>query len=307
MCKYQKTVVRDGGTRPLHIHSWLPAAATRSALVISHGMSEHIGRYEPFARFCAGHGIAVYGANHRGHGEESVELGHFADIDGWRKVVDDLAAVIEHVRQQGHQQVILFGHSMGSFVARQVAIDYGPRLSALVLCGSGYKSPMFCRAARMLAGSLVLLHGKRHTSRLIEWLSFSQFNRTVQNPQPPFDWTTRDAEQIRRSMADPLTGFFCTTQFWYDLMGGLVDINRSANVARMPKELPVLILSGDHDPVGNMGKGVVALVQLFQRSGLRQITMKLYPEARHELLNELNAREVFQDCYGWMQEIFARN
>ena len=306
MCKYHKTVVHDAGTRPLHIHSWLPAAPTHYALVISHGMSEHIGRYDPFARFCAGNGIAVYGTNHRGHGEEAVERGHFSDTDGWRKVVDDLATVIGHVQQRGHQKVILFGHSMGSFVARQVAIDYGHLLTGLILCGSGYKSPLLCRSARVLAAGLIRLHGGRHSSRLIEWLSFAQFNRTVKNAQTPFDWTTRDAEQIRRSMADPLTGFFCTTQFWHDLMGGLIFINSPANVARMPPELPLLIISGDHDPVGDMGKGVVALEQLFLRSGMRRITMKLYPGARHELLNELNAREVFQDCYNWMQGVFRQ-
>ncbi len=304
MCKYQKTVAQEGCTRPLHIHSWLPKLPTPHALVISHGMSEHIGRYDPFARFCASNGIAVYGANHRGHGEEAEQLGHFADADGWRKVVDDLAAVIEHARQRGHQKVILFGHSMGSFVARQVAIDHGRLISGLVLCGSGYKSPMLCRSARLLAATLTLLYGKRHNSRLIEWLSFIQFNRTVKNPQTPFDWTTRDAEQICRSMADPLTGFFCTTQFWHDLMGGLIFINTPANVARMPQELPVLIISGDHDPVGDMGKGVVALEQLFKHCGLERVSMKLYPEARHELLNELNAQEVFQDCHHWMQSVF---
>ena len=307
MCKYQKTVVQENGIRPLHIHSWLPETFVPHALVISHGMSEHIGRYDRFARFCAGHGIAVYGANHRGHGQEAQQLGHFADADGWRKVVDDLVAVIEHVRQRGHQKVILFGHSMGSFVARQIAIDYGHLLTGLMLCGSGYKPPMLCRSARLLADSLILLRGKRHTSRLIEWLSFVQFNRTVAKPQTPFDWTTRDAEHIRRSMADPLTGFFCTAQFWHDLMGGLIFINSRTNVARMPKDLPVLIISGDHDPVGDMGKGVVALEQLFHRCGLRRVTMKLYPGARHELLNELNAQEVFEDCLGWMQAIFAQD
>ena len=303
MCNYQKTILENASTRPgqTTIHCWLPQAAADQAIVISHGMGEHVGRYKALAHFFAGQGIAVYAANHRGHGEEAVLPGHFSDNDGWQKVVDDLAAVVRFARQQNHRQVVLVGHSMGSFVARHLAIDYGHLLSALILSGSGCKPPWLCRMGRLVADSQRLLRGKRHPSKLIDWMSFIQFNGTVKDAKTPYDWMTRDDEQIRQFIDDPLTGFLCTTQFWHDLMDGLIYVNTAANVEKMPKDLPVYIVSGDQDPVGDMGKGLVALQSLLQKCGLSKVDLKLYEGARHEVFNEINAEAVYQDCYHWIQ------
>ncbi|WP_163372506.1 alpha/beta hydrolase [Endozoicomonas acroporae] len=292
--------------REIQVRCWLPEGPARHAVVLSHGMGEHVDRYAPFARFCNEHAIAVFGANHRGHGKNAQLQGHYDDHQGWQKVIEDLDKVVAYAAQNTGLKVILMGHSMGSFVARQYAANYGDRLEGLILCGSNHQNPALFHLARLVARIQMAVQGKRHPSRLLGWLSFSQFNKTVKNAETDFDWLSRDREQVGKYIADPLCGFLCTTQFWYDFMGGLISINSMSTARQMSSELPVYLVAGDKDPVGRMGKGVQSLYRFFTSAGLKQVDINLYKNARHELFNETNRDEFYQNILNWITKTLPR-
>ncbi len=291
--------------RKITVRCWLPQTEVKYAIVLSHGMAEHIDRYEPFSRFCNQQSIAVFGANHRGHGKDADLLGHFNDTEGWQKVIDDLHQVVGFAAEHSGQPVILIGHSMGSFIARQYAAAYGSHLAALILCSSNHQHPALFHLARFIAKTQAAAQGKRHYSRLLQWLSFSQFNRTVKQANTEFDWLSRNEDEVKKYINDPLCGFLCSTTFWHDFMGGLISINSMTTARKMPSELPVYLVAGDKDPVGRMGKGVRSLQQFLLSAGIKQVDMKLYENGRHEMFNEINREDFYQGLMRWITKTLA--
>jgi len=291
--------------REILIYGELPKTAARQVLVISHGMAEHIQRYSWFAQQLAEQGIAVYAANHRGHGPDCELAGHYADQAGWQKVVADLHQVIGHVKQQHALPLTLFGHSMGSFIARQYAIRHGEQLDRLILSGSNHQSPWLFRVGLVTARLERLRLGARASSKLLELLSFGSFNQAFKPARTEFDWLSRDAAEVDRYIADPLCGFSCSTQFWCDFFYGLAQISCQPSFRQIPSTLPVMLVSGDKDPVGRQGKGVVALANALSQLSGCATSVKLYPDARHELLNETNKQQVVADILSWLDTAAA--
>ncbi|SDW03270.1 alpha/beta hydrolase [Marinobacter mobilis] len=285
----------DGHRIPVKVwHSDRPLAV----LVISHGMAEHASRYGALASWLNEHGIEVFALEHRGHGPfcEKQERGHYSDQNGWQKVVDDLHAVIRF----GHQQhpdlpLTLFGHSMGSFIAQACAQQYGDDLDNLILCATNRIDHPHLRASQLLIRTIARFRGGRYRSKLIDRMTFGAFNKQFRPNRTSHDWLSRDTEQVDRYLADPLCGTPCTVQLWSDFIGGMLAISPR----QWRKDLPVHLMAGSDDPVGEMGSGVSRHCDAIHQAGITLASFRLFPGARHELVNETNADEVWQhllDC-----------
>lgn len=285
----------------IQVHHWLPEQPPKQVLVISHGMAEHIERYEKFAQVCVAQGIAVYGANHRGHGPDTTHPGHFADHDGWEKLLEDLNLVIEQVTKRHGQAPILLGHSMGSFLARHYAIRYGDKLQGLILSGSNYQGPLLFHLGRVAAYLEGLRIGMDKPSPLLEKLSFGNFNKRFQPQRSDHDWLCRDTVVVDAYIADPLCGFTCTPKFWCDFLGGLVVISQSKALKRIPNTLPIYLFCGSDDPVTRYAVGVIALDKALRKAGQQDVTHQIYPQGRHEMLSETNKEQVHQDLFNWLE------
>ena len=276
---------------------WMPDAAPRAIVQIVHGMAEHIERYDRPARALNAAGYLVCGRNHRGHGPEAKLLGYFADEGGWDKLIEDAHQVsLDVQRQYPGVPFFLLGHSMGSFVAREYAIRYGKELSGLILSGTGFYPKALCRAGHLMAA----LSPKRKPAKLVNSIAFAGNNKPFAPGRTGFEWLSRDEKEVDQYVADPLCGFTFTGRAFADFFGGLEALTDESRLKAMPRELPVYFMSGDHDPVGQMGQGVQQVADQFKRAGMQDVTVKLYKDARHELFNELNRDEVIADLIAWL-------
>lgn len=289
MSQIQTLITND--QQPLNVRHW-PCESPIAKVQLLHGMAEHADRYANFAQYLNQHNIEVIAHNHRGHGERTPQ-GHFADNNGWQLALGDVTTA----QQAGNQEVPLFllGHSMGSFIARAWSAQHPNTLAGLLLAGSNQQHPVLFYAARALAKGLTLVQGKQHTSGIMNFLSFGSFNRAFKPTQTDFDWLCSDADVVNTYIADPKCGFLCTTQFWHDFMGGLISICSKKGINALNTDLPVFIFGGDKDPVGQMGKGLTLLERALVNAGNNKVQLKVYPNARHEILNETNKEEVWED------------
>lgn len=291
-------------------YEWLPeGGAPRAVVVIAHGMAEYAARYARFAAALNAAGFAVYAFDHRGHGftAPSVrELGHFADRDGWNRMATDLAAAAELAMQRHPgRPLLLFGHSMGSFLAQQFLYEHGRLLAGCVLCASNGKPPPIAALGRVIARLERLRVGRRGISMPIHKMSFGAFNKRFEPARTDFDWLSRDPAEVDKYVADPFCGFPITVQSWIDFLDGLEAMARPQNQARIPKELPIWIIAGRHDPVSGGGKGLQQLIDAYEAAGLTKVESKFYPQARHELLNEINRDEVTADVIAFFERCLA--
>lgn len=302
------TVPAADGT-PIHTNRWLPEGSPRAVVQIAHGMAEHSQRYARFAQALTDDGYAVYANDHRGHkgtaGDHANE-GYFADRDGWATAVADLAAVTARVRsEQPGVPIFLVGHSMGSFLSRAYAAEYADDLAGLVLSGTAADPGPLALAGIAISTVQSRLRGRRHRSGLMNSLSFGQYNAAFKPARTDFDWLSRDPAEVDKYIADEWCGNIFTAGFYADLLGGLRQINTDALVAKVPKDLPILIFSGDQDPVGDGGKGPTAVAEQYRRLGVLDVTLTLYPRGRHEMLNESNRDEVTADVIAWLDTKLA--
>lgn len=302
------SVTADDGHR-ITLYSWQPAGAPRAQLLIAHGMAEHGARYAPLGRFLAARGIAVHALDHRGHGQaiaRSEDTGHFADNGGWERVIADLDTVLRTLRERAPGvPLLLLGHSMGSFISQGWALRHGQAIDALLLSGSNHGAAVEYRAGRVVAQLEKWRLGGRGKSALLEFLSFGAFNKAFRPARTDYDWLSRDPAEVDSYIADPLCGFRVTNQLWIDLLGGLIEINPVSALARIPHQLPVYLFGGDRDPVGRHGKGLPQLAAKLRAAGLADVTLKLYADGRHEMLNESNRDEVMHDLAAWIDRVLS--
>lgn len=272
-----------------------------------HGMAEHIGRYEEFAEYLVAKGYIVSGHDHRGHGK-TVKMngikGHFADENGFDHVVQDAFEIISKLRDQyPSPRFILFGHSMGSFVARRYVQLHGSEVDLAIFSGTGGDPG----ASRFAGQAAAYLRGKKNgfdqPDNFLNKLVFGGFNKSVNQPKTPFDWLSRDTEAVEKYIVDPACGIVPTTQFFADLFKGLGVIHDNDEVKKVPEKLSILLISGNEDPVGNNGKGVWEVAKQYDNAGLKNVTVMLFEGGRHEMLHEKNRHHVFKAVYDWIGKI----
>lgn len=297
-------LIADDGFR-LPVHRWEAASEPVAALAIVHGMGEYGERYAPFASFLAERGVHVYAPDLRGHGAAAAAQdavpGHFADTDGWVRVLRDIGLLLGRVRRdQPDLPVFLFGHSMGSLLARAYMHRSGDGLAGVIHSAASKPQAALARLGLLLARREIRRLGPRGTSRLLAGLLTGNFNRRIPGARTPFDWLTRDAAEVDRYIADPRILKSFTAAFYRDMIGGALLAGRKASMASTPRQLPLLFLSGGEDPLGGYGKGVAATARAYERAGLGDVTLIVYPGARHELFQEKERERAMRDIWHWL-------
>lgn len=294
----------DGKTL-IHVNQWTPLGREiRGVVQIAHGVAEYGARYASFARYLCSHGYVVVANDHLGHGLSRVEdrpMVYLSDENGWERVVDDMETIRERTAKVfPGKPYFLFGHSMGSFLARTYLIRYPGRLSGCILCGTGHMSKMIVAGGKMIADREIRKLGKEAYSELADKLAFGAYNKRFAPNRTAFDWLSVSEANVDAYINDPLCGGQTTLGLFRDMMGGIGIIIDPSNLAKMDKKLPVFFIAGDQDPVGDMGKGVEKAYRSFQKAGVQDVSIKLYHGLRHEILNEKTNQYVFLDVLNWL-------
>lgn len=269
----------------------------QGSILILHGMAEHHARYEEFAHFLNKEGFDVYTYDHRGHGTDKKlsELGFFAPKNGASIVVNDAIEVLRYVeKNKRSEQFALFGHSMGSIISRNVLQQFDT-MNCAVICGTTMPDSLTLSAGSFAASLLCLFQGPKHISKTMDQLMFGSKLYTSLCTRTKSDWLSRNNTNIGAYINDPYCGFICTTSFYRDLIHLTKRAGKKKNIARTRKDLPIYFISGDRDPVGGYGREVQKLYNTYKKLGFNSLSLKFYPESRHEILNELNSDEVMQD------------
>lgn len=295
----------DGKTS-IRAVEWRPEGEIRAVLQIAHGVAEYIDRYAAFAEYLCNHGIAVIGNDHLGHGASVAEgeaRVYFGKKDGWQHVVDDMHSLrLEGGKRFPGIPYFLMGHSMGSFLSRTYLIRYPGSVRGVILAGTGHQHSVMTAAGRFVAK----LEGKRigwdQLSPIIETAAFGAYNKAFAPNRTTHDWLSANEENVDRYLADPLCGGQATVGLFYEMMCGLDFIRKPENLAKMDTRRPALFISGWEDPVGEMGKGVIAACNSFRAAGVEDLTLQLYPGMRHEILNETKREEVFEFILKWLEK-----
>ena len=302
----------DDGVR-LFCRRWIPDETIFPVPVgvvqIAHGMAEHSFRYEYAAdRLCAA-GYEVWADDHRGHGESARggALGHVADKDGFGRVVRDLSLFSDRIaKERPGLPLFLLGHSWGSFLAQSYMEREGGRLGGCILSGSRGPNGPELSVGAFLASVVAGLFGPRRHSPFLRNMADGNLNKQFHPNRTEFDWLSRDQATVDAYVADPLCGFRLSAAFYRDLAKGLLSIHSAAAIANIPKDLPVYVVSGSLDPVGLNGKSPAALVEAYRAAGLTDLEFVLYPDARHETLNETNRDEVIGALVSWLDRHVKR-
>lgn len=295
------TLDMSDGTK-LFVRRWLAVEGTPKGVVqVIHGAAEHSARYDRFAQHLNQAGWLVYADDHRGHGHTRVRSGALGDAgpDAWNKFVSDERELTTYInRQHPGQKVFLLGHSMGSFIAQDYAQRYGSSISGVVLSGS---NGVLANADQTVAAVKDLARANPMAPSPVLAQVFESFNKPFTG-KPGFEWLSRDAAEVKKYTDDPMAGFAFNNELVADFFAGLRDLWLPANEARIPKNLPIYVVSGDQDPVGGNTAGLNILLANYQRYGLTDVSHKFYPGARHEILNETNRDEVERDIISWLDK-----
>ena len=283
---------------------WTPETAPRAVVQLVHGVAEHTGRYDHFARYLAQRGFVVCGEDHLGHGRtvDDGKYGYFGRKNGWTLVTSDVRRlrVLMGEKYPGLPYFLL-GHSMGSFLARTYLCDYPGTVDGCILSGTGQENAALVAAGRALASAICALRGPETVSALVDKLSQGAYNDQFKPNRPTADWISRDEGVVDAYLQDPLCSFKPSAGMFRDMLGGLRYIASRKALSRMDPRTPVYLFSGGQDPVGANGKGVKKVYGYFRAHGTADLSMKLYPGGRHEMLNELNREQVYADVLAWLE------
>lgn len=292
------------GKNKIHARMCVPDTEPRAIVQIIHGIAEYIDRYDEFMSFLADNGIIAVGTDHLGHGksiESEEQTGFFAYENGWDYAVRD-EEVLRLAMHENYPElpIIVFGHSMGSFMARTLLIRYPDAFNAAIISGTGNQSSALVNGGLFMGNLVTGLKGAHHYSKFLNNLAFGSYNKIYENPKTEYDWLSRDEANVQKYIDDPLCGFIPTCSLFRDMMTGVKFITNKKNLTAMNKDMPVYFMSGDMDPVGECGKGVQKAYNNFLEAGMKDVSIKLYPGGRHEMLNEINKDEVYYDILTWL-------
>lgn len=292
------------GLADIFVRAWMPADGAKALFQICHGMAEQGERYEEFAASLCEKGFAVFVNDHIGHGKSVTsddELGYFGESNGWDAFVEDERTLTEIIKKDYPElPLIFYGHSMGSFIAREYIARYGSdkRIKGAVICGTSGKNPA-SGIAIYIAGAIAGIKGSKYRSKFIDGLAFGAYNKKITDPKTSFDWLTHDEAIVKKYIDDKYCGFIFTAAGYKDLFTLLTLISRKDWYGRVDNDLPVLFTAGEEDPVGQYGAGVKQVYNDLKLSGSKDVTLKLYPGMRHEIHNETDRAKVYDDIGTW--------
>lgn len=269
----------------------------RGVVQLVHGMQEHIARYDEFAKMIADNGYIVVGHDHLGHGntaKNEEDFGYFAKKDGWNRLVEHVHILQNQISKEYIElPYFIFAHSMGSLVVRTYLTKYKDNLAGVILSGtSGRKSGLL--AGEVLTKLIMIFKGEYYRSSLLEYLITGSFSKKFQE----VDHTTNTEEK------DPKCGFNFTTNGYLNLLKGTYYLSKQRNINKT-MDVPILLISGDKDPVGEMGKGVIRVAKMLEKARLKNVTIRLFKDARHELINDVNKMQVYYVMFNWLNKIIG--
>lgn len=301
----QEFSIQSSGGGTLHCCKWTMPGKPRGVVQIVHGIAEYASRYDSIASFLSSKGFVVVGEDHMGHGGSISDLspkGCFRG--GWMAAVKDVYALFEKTKSEYSDiPYFLYGHSMGSFLARTFLYTYPDAgLAGALISGTGWQPQMVLSLGIAVCNSEAKKHGDDSTSETVNKLMFGSYNKAYEHPRTQFDWLSRDNSQVDAYIADPLCGFDASVGLARDMLSGMRQNEKKENLNKMPKDIPVYFFAGTMDPVGAMGKGVRKSVNAFMKSGMKNVVLKLYPEGRHEMHNEINKDDVYSDILTFLNK-----
>ena len=295
------------GSKQIHYEIIEPTSGGKPKAVIQvvHGMCEYFGRYEEFSGFMANNGYAVAGDDHLGHGRTAIteeDKGFFSEHNGWRFLVRDEKRMTDIIKEKyPDTPIIIFGHSMGSFIARLYTSWYPEDLTAALYMGTGSGVPDGTAGAA--AKLLENVTGTKTHLEQGQWMFYHFLTRRVSDKSSELDWITRDKDKIEFYKSDPLGDFAFTSGAYRDLVRLLSEVSKTEWAYSLPKKLPIMLMSGEEDPIGDFGKGVRKVYSRLKKAGMENLSIRMYVDARHELINELNRKEVYEDILLWTEKV----
>ncbi len=297
---------KDGNTE-IHTIEWKPEGEVVGVVQLCHGMVEYIDRYDEFARYLCERGFYVVGNDHLGHGksvQSKSEYGYFHQKYGNLCVISDMHTLrTRTMKKYPDVPYFMLGHSMGSIMLRQYIQMYGSGLAGALIIGVVQEQPeIVLHGGRFLCRTIALFKGWHYRSRLVDHMVTGTFNNSFKPTRTRADWVTSDSEKLDAYIADPLCSFVFTVNAYYHMLGGMLRMQKRENLFMIPKTLPILFAAGMEDPCGGFGKGVRKVYEKYKEAGIKDVTLKLYPGDRHELLNETDRQQVMEDFYAWIEE-----
>lgn len=287
---------------------WIPADGNYHAILqISHGMVEYIDRYKPFAEYLNSKGYLVVGHSHLGHGasvQSQADWGYFAEKDSADILIKDMHTLRTMIQKENKNvPYFMLGHSMGSYLLRRYLTVYHDNLCGAIVMGTGCVPDALSKMGKTLCSFMAKIFGWRHRSEFVNSLTFSgpykKFD--MDGKKPENNWLCRDAEVVKKYYGEPKCRFVFTLNGFHMLMDMVYYDNQVENVKKTPVKLPIFLVSGQDDPVGDLGEGVKKVYHMYEKAGLKDVTYKLYEKDRHEILNELDKDVVYEDIYSWME------
>lgn len=297
---------RDNKSK-IHAVKWTPETEKPTFILqLVHGMEEYALRYDDFAKFIAEKGAVVVANDHLGHGQSLGEKGiqgYFCENDPATVVVRDVHR-LKKMTQEKYPGVpyYILGHSMGSFILRNYLCKYGTGIDGAIIMGTGNQPKLLATMGKVIPSIIAKCKGWEYKSKFVDKMALGANNKKIANKRTPVDWLSRNTENVDNYIADPQCGFLFTVNGFYTLSELVLRASAEENLKQMPKTLPVFFVAGKEDPVGNYGKGVQAVCNRFLTLGMKKIEIKLYEDDRHEILNEVDNKTVYEDIYKWIQE-----
>lgn len=294
------------GIGKIHACVWIPEGKPRAVLQIVHGIAEYVERYDHFAAYLNSLGYLVVAEDHMGHGKsigKNGVQGWFCG--GWMNAVKDTYRLMQDtMAEYPGLPYVLFGHSMGSFMARTLIQEYPDSgIAAAIICGSGWMPGSVLTMGQQMAKLICRTSGERNPSPMLQKLMFGSYNQRIEHPRTAYDWLSRDNRVVDAYAADPLCGFIPSAGLVRDMLGGMLHIQKKENLEKMNKELPVFFIAGGDDPVGGYGSGVRQAAEEFRKIGMKNVSVRIYPLCRHEIHNEINKEEIFEDVSQWLEPL----
>lgn len=295
--------IKGQNDKKIFLRIWDNVANPNGAVQIIHGMAEHSERYDEFAQFLNRKGYIVYADDHRGHGYslEDGEIFGYIGENGFNHIVEDEKIISDLIKKKYEKlPLYIFSHSFGSFIGQEYIIRYSNNIDGIILSGSAKQDGIDVKAGSVLASIQNKFLNDKSEAKLIDKLSFGSFNKGIDNQTTKFDWLTRDQLTVEEYIADEFCSFISPINFYHYLFKGFKDLYKPSRLDQISKELPILVIAGDRDPVGKYGESVKELHKQYQELGIENNTLKLFKNGRHELVNETNKAEVFQYIDNWL-------
>jgi Lysophospholipase len=288
----------------IHGIRWIPEGEIKGILQISHGMAEYVNRYDEFASYLAQKGILVTGNDHLGHGKSITHKeneGFFSEKNGNENVIEDIRGLQDLTkREYPNLPYYILGHSMGSHLLRQYICIYGNTIEGAIYSGAGNMFNVGIKLSMTVIKGIAKVKGWNYSSEGVDKLAIGGFNKKIKNARTSKDWLSRNEKNVDEYIKDEKCGFSFTVNAYYNMLKGMDFAFNRKNIKKIPKDLPILMIAGDKDPVGHHGKDILAIAKQYKKMGIRQVEYVLYKDDRHEILNETDRDKVYRDIYVWL-------